>query len=201
MGSGSLAPLVDAHARPGSSAWRAIQPDQHLGLVDGLLSALRRAGEIAPRRVFVEDVHWADAWSLNVLECLADHVGSQPWLIIGCVRDTDRGTRSPLAGTMRRLKRHAAVRVLGLHGLAEPSVERLIEILSGRRPPAELLRATHQRTGGNPLWIRALHGLDTSEPTPRSGRATEPSWRSTRLGPSRSRLYVEACLDDTSSAG
>jgi hypothetical protein len=200
LGSGPLALLLDAHARPDSSAWPASQPDQHLALVDGLRSALWRAGGIAPRRVLVEDVHWADEASLNVLECLADHVGSHPWLIIGTVRDNLVGTRGPLNGTLERLQRRPAVRIVKLRGLAEPGVERLIEIVSGRLPSAELLRSTHQRTGGNPLWIRALHGLHTGDSAPRSGLAIQPSRSSTWLGPSRSRLDVEACLDDTSSA-
>lgn len=100
----------------------------------------------APVLVIVEDLHWADASSLWVLERLARHLGEVAAPVLGTARH-DEATQPPMA----RLTA-AADHVVRLGGLSVEETTRLAELAApgGSVDGAALW----ERTGGIPLFVR-----------------------------------------------
>jgi DNA-binding CsgD family transcriptional regulator len=107
-----------------------------------------------PRLLIVEDVHWADQATLEVLRYLGRRVTRLPALILATFRGEDAAAGSPLSVVLGDLATAAGVSRMELTPLSLAATR----VLAGG--DAVLL---HQRTGGNPFFIReviASGGLD-----------------------------------------
>jgi class 3 adenylate cyclase/tetratricopeptide (TPR) repeat protein len=118
-----------------------------------------------PLLLVVEDLHWADASSLDLFEHLAFAVsdaageGPVPLLLVATHRPVERET--PLGRALNGVAREPICEVLQLHGLGEADVAELIRHLSPGRPSRQLVRALNQATLGNPLFVQELmHHLE-----------------------------------------
>jgi DNA-binding CsgD family transcriptional regulator len=110
-----------------------------------LLSQLGRPGR--PVVAVIEDVHWADGATLDLLRFLGRRVGSTRALILVTYRDDERTADHPLWVALGDLSSHEAVRRIALRPL---SINGVTSLARGRHPdPGEL----HQRTGGNPFFV------------------------------------------------
>ncbi|WP_437726402.1 AAA family ATPase [Sorangium sp. So ce861] len=135
-----------------------------------------------PVALFLDDLQWADAASLQLLEQLATYAGSEHLLLIGAYRDNEVGPAHPLRLTLAEArKRGAAVAELVLEPLSATHVGALVaEAVHAPHAPAEqvepLSRLVYEKTGGNPFFVLqfllALHqeGLITFD-------AEEGRWR------------------------
>lgn len=108
----------------------------------------------------LDDLHWADAPSLRLLEHLAlrldDEVfGSDPLRLVVIV-GTRRDERSPSAVTLDRLRGEAAVTTLHLRGLDNPEVGDLLRSGHGIDLPPVVVRRLATVTRGNPLHLESL---------------------------------------------
>lgn len=100
-----------------------------------------------PLLVLVEDVHWADPTTLEVLDRLVDHVGSEPALLL-------MTTRPEFAPGWRAW---STVMQIALSGLSARQTTELAEtIAGGAELPAEIFRQILERTDGVPLFIEEL---------------------------------------------
>ncbi|WP_437855131.1 sensor histidine kinase [Sorangium sp. So ce363] len=135
-----------------------------------------------PVALFLDDLQWADAGSLQLLEQLATYAGSEHLLLIGAYRDNEVGPAHPLRLTLAEArKRGAAVSELVLEPLSAGHVGAIVaEAVHAPHAPAEqaepLSRLVYEKTGGNPFFVLqfliALHheGLITFD-------ADEGRWR------------------------
>lgn len=100
----------------------------------------------APVLVMVEDLHWADASSLWVVERLARHVGGVAAPVL-CTARREEASNPPLARLMA-----AAGHVVRLGGLSVEETTRLAELAA----PGKSVdgAALWERTGGIPLFVR-----------------------------------------------
>lgn len=108
----------------------------------------------APRLLIVEDVHWADQATLDVLRYLGRRVTRLPTLILATFRSEDAAVGSPLAVVLGDMATAAGVSRMELPPLSLAATR----VLAGG--DAVLL---HRRTGGNPFFIRevmASGGMD-----------------------------------------
>lgn len=108
-----------------------------------LFEALSRA----PRMLIVEDVHWADQATLDVLRYLGRRMTRLPALILATFRSEDAAAGSPLSVVLGDLATAAGVSRMELPPLSLAATR----VLSGG--DAVLL---HRRTSGNPFFIREL---------------------------------------------
>lgn len=121
----------------------------------GVVDALRRAGDSAPRLVVLDDVQWADEATLRLLAFGAPILRTMPVQLLLTRRDEQvPPARRPL---LRELDRHA--RLVPLSGLAVDQVGELVEAATGRRVGPAVVRALHRGTGGNPLFVREVAAL------------------------------------------
>jgi len=125
-------------------------------LFAGLLDELDRGA--GPQVVVVEDAHWADEATLDLLVFLGRRIERTRALLIVTYRDDELAVDHPLRGVVGRLPPEA-VRRLRLLPLSEAAVAELAR-RAGR--PAAGLRSL---TGGNPLLVtEVLAAADAGVP-------------------------------------
>ncbi|WP_437739898.1 AAA family ATPase [Sorangium sp. So ce1504] len=109
-----------------------------------------------PMALFLDDLQWADAASLLLLDHLATHAGGAHLLLIGAYRDNEVGPAHPLRLTLAEArKRGAAVSELVLEPLSAAHVGALVAE-AVHAPEAEvepLSQLVYEKTGGNPFFV------------------------------------------------
>jgi DNA-binding winged helix-turn-helix (wHTH) protein/tetratricopeptide (TPR) repeat protein len=124
-----------------------------------LFDALASAG-YGPLVLSIDDLHWADRPTTDLITAVARRRRPAPLLVVGTYRHTDLDDGHQLSTTVSEL----AVRGLATHiRLAPLSLETATELVTRRQadpPPPEAMKALHRRSGGNPLFLGAL--LDTT---------------------------------------
>jgi len=108
-----------------------------------------------PLALFLDDLQWLDAATLDMLANLMTETDVQWLLVIGAYRDNEVDPAHPL---MRKLdairKAGALVREISLAPLAQEDIGRLIadtlSCMSAAAAP--LARLVHDKTGGNPFF-------------------------------------------------
>lgn len=174
-------PLLDALARlsrqPGN-AWAAAALQQRLP--EGMLSpsaasisspaaaimpdrAVRLLGEaveaLAKERVLIlvlEDLHWSDPSTLDVLSYLAQRPESSRLMVLATYRPTEVILhRHPLRRLEQELRGRQRSSLLPLSRLTLHSVQRWLERLCPS-PPEALVEWFHKRTEGHPLFLVTL---------------------------------------------
>ena len=113
-----------------------------------VVAALVRELQARTPSVFVlEDLHWADEATLDVLKLLARRAETVPALIVASYRDDELDGRHPLRIVLGELATTQAVRRIRLDGLSHEAVARLAEPLS---VDADEL---YRKTAGNPFFV------------------------------------------------
>jgi predicted ATPase/class 3 adenylate cyclase len=130
-----------------------------------------------PLVIFLDDLQWADAPSLALLEALATDRAASHLLLIGGFRDNEVPPSHPLRGSLERIASGGCPVVdLVLAPLDQGTVTAIVDDtlecgLERARPVGALV---HERAGGNPFFvlelIRSLHerGAITFDATARS---------------------------------
>ena len=107
-----------------------------------LLRELRR-----PSIVVIEDVHWADEATLDVLRLLGRRIATVPSMLIASYRDDELDPAHPLRATLGELSRRATTDRLRLERLSRGAVAELAA------PHGVDARELHRRTSGNPFFV------------------------------------------------
>jgi DNA-binding CsgD family transcriptional regulator len=184
-----LGPLFDiaqqVHGRL-HSLCRADAPREQL--FDALLTELCEPGPLPV--VVIEDVHWADEATLDLLGFLARRIREISVLLIVSYRNDELADTHPLRIALGYLAVQHGTRRLALAPLSAQAVRVLI---AGRGvDPAEL----YSVTGGNPFYIRAVLEAGLGE-VPGSARDVVLA-RAARLGPkARETLEAAALIGGT----
>ena len=106
--------------------------------------------------LIVEDVHWADSSSLELLRFLAARFGSQRLLAIATFRsDEVRGSDS-LQRFLAEAPRLPTVERMELPALSRLEVADQMAGILGRRPPEPLVDRISERSDGNPFFVEEL---------------------------------------------
>lgn len=102
--------------------------------------------------VILEDLHWADAETLAVVEYLSDAVADEPLLCIGTARPEERAV--PM---LERLRRDEATTLIGLEPLPSDAVREVVAAcLDTTDPPAEVQEWIARNGDGVPFLIEEL---------------------------------------------
>jgi predicted ATPase len=108
-----------------------------------------------PLVLILEDLHWSDYSTLDLLAILAQRQEPARLLLIGTYRPEDvRRSDHPLQTVRQKLQMHGHCQVLPLTFLSEDAIA---EYLAARFPglprPEQLAHLVHQRSEGNPLFM------------------------------------------------
>jgi DNA-binding CsgD family transcriptional regulator len=136
-----------------------IDPDsQRYLLFEGVSSLLRSIarGPAAGLLLCLEDIHWADASTLLLLEHVARQPATAPLLIIASYRDTELEVGRPLAHTLENLTRQELSQRIDLRRLSKEEVAALLAARGQSSPPASLLQSVFAETEGNPFFVQEV---------------------------------------------
>jgi DNA-binding SARP family transcriptional activator len=136
-------------------------PVSRMQLFRAVIDALAAERALRPVAVVMDDVHWADADTTTLLSLAVDELAAHGVLFAVAVRSGEAGADRVLA-LVDRLRR-ADVHRVSLLPLGVREVGVLVGELSGADPPGEVISAIHDRTAGNPLFVRELVRLLASE--------------------------------------
>jgi DNA-binding CsgD family transcriptional regulator len=126
--------------------------EQHLVLLDRLLSLVERLAMRRPVLLCVDDLHWADVSSLAALDHVARGCGSLPVAVAVGLRPAALGPAG--RGFVRRAE-HAGAVTLDLGPLDGGAVAALVAQVAGGRPGGRLLEHV-AGAAGSPLYVREL---------------------------------------------
>src|SRR5882757_415242 len=149
-----------------------------------------------PLALFLDDLQWLDAATLDLLEHLVTHSEVRHLLLVGAYRDNEVSPSHPLLRTLETIRKAGArVQEIVLAPLGLDDVGRLIADAlhcepERARPLAELVQ---EKTGGNPFFaiqfFRALaeEGLLAFDPVTRAWQ-----WNMDRI---RAKSYTDNVVD------
>lgn len=102
----------------------------------------------------LEDVHWADAETLALLDYLTDTLGDERILCLATIRSGEEGAAR---GLLDRCRRSDAASVMTLERLHTTDVNRMVcSLLGTRDAPAELTAAIAAQAEGLPLCVEEV---------------------------------------------
>lgn len=183
-----LGPLLDIAPGLGPELEELLQQAATRDRVYGaLLTELRRP---EPTIVVLEDMHWADEASLDLLRYLGRRIATTSALLLATYRDDEVGPSHPLRMVLGDLATSPNVRRLNLAPLSQAAI-RLLANGSGVDPVA-----LFRRTAGNPFFV-----TETLAAGPESQASLPPSVRDVVQGraarlsaPARALLEVGAII-------
>lgn len=131
-------------------AWQDLDRDRLVGSIAG---ALRSLAHRTPVTVVLEDLHWADAATTDLLPPLAESLAGAPVVLIG----TYRGTELPRAHSLRRartdLRRAGLLSEIALRPFDSEETAELLAGALGARPSPALVDAIHARADGVAFYV------------------------------------------------
>jgi DNA-binding winged helix-turn-helix (wHTH) protein/predicted ATPase len=109
----------------------------------------------SPLLLILEDLHWSDYSTLDLVSYLARRQDSARLLVIGTYRPVDVIVGDhPLKGVKRELQAHGLCHELPLECLSEEAVGKYLTArFPGHEFPLRLRRTIYRRTEGNPLFM------------------------------------------------
>jgi len=146
-----LAPLLDGHDAPARSREALFS-----GVVD-VLTGLCAAH--APVLVVLDDVHWLDEGSAELLHYTARMQRDQPIVFLLAARDAELHDQQSVLRVLRSLRRDLEVREIALPRLAEAATRSLVEHVDRNADAATL----YAHSGGNPLFALELARAGATE--------------------------------------
>jgi DNA-binding CsgD family transcriptional regulator len=126
-------------------------------LFEQMLTLLERLAETGPVVLVIEDAHWADRSTRDLMAFL---IGSQQVLdrvlIIVSFRSDELHRTHPLRPVLAELGRLGWVERMELPRLGRLTADQLVASIIGREPEPRLADEIYQRAEGNPLFVEEL---------------------------------------------
>ena len=111
----------------------------------------------APLVILLDDLHWADESTLQLLQHLAPQLSSMRLLAIATYRDVGLDATRPFTNMLETLLRQRLAARVPLRSLTEGDVEQMIAAMSRSTPPAGLAHAIFDETEGNPFFVEEVY--------------------------------------------
>jgi predicted ATPase len=154
-----LGPAIVPLARllPMVAAWLPLESHQSLttdekqATLQGLLLAFDRLVQHGPTMIVIEDVHWADEASLDLLLHLVRSARARPLLVLLTLRAEDAGPS--VVDFRATLERQRLMIEVPLSPLSRAETETMIQCIVGATIPPDLLETILALSEGNPFFV------------------------------------------------
>jgi predicted ATPase/DNA-binding CsgD family transcriptional regulator len=125
-------------------------------LVEALRCALVAIGRTQPVAVFLDDLHWADAASLELLPALAGGLAGEPVVLVGAYRSDDLPRGHALRRVRTELRREGRLREVVVEPLDLTGTGALASRILGGAVGSRLATLLYHRTQGVPFFVEEL---------------------------------------------
>jgi len=123
--------------------------------VRAFLSALTRR---QPLVVLLDDLHWADGGTLQLLRHVARGLRAERMLVVGTYRDVEVDRAHPLSTVLAEMNRERLFRRVLVRGLTPEHVAAMIQATFQTRNPVsdEMRSLIYRETEGNPFFVEEV---------------------------------------------
>ncbi|MGZ4694897.1 MAG: ATP-binding protein, partial [Acidimicrobiales bacterium] len=132
-------------------------------LLELLLGLLEHLASSAPVLFVIEDLHWADRSTLDLLVFLERNL-SGPVVLLATLRSDELHRRHPLRPVLAELIRSGAPTRVDLLPFTRRELADQVEAITGAAPHDDVLEALYRRCEGNPLFAEELLAATTERP-------------------------------------
>src|SRR5262245_19617378 len=157
-GSPELARLLPGLATSGElpGPWAADADTERHRLHGAVTDLLVGLGAESPVLLVLEDIHWADASTLQLVRHLVRSGAAARMLLVATYRDSESDAPSDLADALVDVSRTEGVVRLRLGGLSAVEVAEFVRLTTRAEAAPDLTEAIHELTGGNALLVTEL---------------------------------------------
>lgn len=138
------------------------EPDERTRLYEHVLLLLEGLARQRPLTLIIEDAHWADRSTHELLVFLVHNLRAAPVLLLVTFRSDELHRKHPLRPLLSELDRVRAVERHELPRLEQREVAEQAAAILGGATDTALVDDLYARTEGNPLFVEAL--LDCPAP-------------------------------------
>ncbi len=155
-----------------------VPPDGHAG--QGRLFALtlrlvERLAAQQPLVLVIEDLHWADRSTLDLIVFLVRSLRDVPVAVVGTFRSDELDTGTGLRDVLAELDRLAHLSRLEVPRLSRRAVAEQLRGLLDELPSPALVRQVYARSEGNPFFVEELVRIERHRSEPAGAGARLPA--------------------------
>ena len=121
-----------------------------------IFAVLERLASEEPMLLVLEDVHWADQTSLELLHHLAHRARSLCMLIIATYRSDELHAAHPLRRLLGALARDRVGEEMRIQALTRDQTTEMLKCILGTDPDPAFAAAIWRRSEGNPFFVEEL---------------------------------------------
>jgi DNA-binding CsgD family transcriptional regulator/tetratricopeptide (TPR) repeat protein len=136
-------------------------------LFEAVAALVENAVAEQPLMLVVEDMHWADGSTRDLLRFVLRAVDSAQLMLVTTYRSDEIHRRHPLRPFLAELDRVPWVQRLDVPRFSHDEVDEQLRALLDREPSPELVEQTYRRSGGIPFFVEELAGsvgYDSTQP-------------------------------------
>ena len=142
-----------------------------------IFAVLERLAAEEPMLLVLEDVHWADQTSLELLHHLAHRASSQPMLVLATYRSDELHSAHPLRRLLGSLARDRVGEEIRIEPLDRDETTEMLRCMLGVEPDPAFAAAIWRRSEGNPFFVEELLSVLATggalDPTPEAAAILE----------------------------
>jgi len=135
-------------------------------LFELILTLIGRLAEDTPLVVGIEDAHWIDRASRDLVTFLVHNLSNERVALVLTWRTDQVGPASLNSVWLAELVRGPAVERIELPRLDREAVAELVRLIRGERPSPAFVIRTFERSDGNPFFVEELLTSDQPEVAP-----------------------------------
>jgi DNA-binding CsgD family transcriptional regulator/tetratricopeptide (TPR) repeat protein len=137
-----------------------------LGMFEAFRAVLERLSQEGAVVVAIEDLHWADRSTLDLVTWLARNLAGSRVLLVATYRSDEMRRSHPLRPVLAELGRLPHVDRVELEPLTSQEVADLLTAIHGRPVPPEIVSQVADRSEGNPFFAEELFAASGNERVP-----------------------------------
>jgi tetratricopeptide (TPR) repeat protein/transcriptional regulator with XRE-family HTH domain len=132
-------------------------PEEQLRLRHAVTSFLQVVATETPVALLLDDLHWADAASLELLRHIVRYSATSRIFLLGLYRDVEVGRRHRLRAVLQGLTQESLVERIVLQCFDQGGTAELMAATLGTpNVSAEFAALIQERTGGNPFFVQEV---------------------------------------------
>jgi ATP/maltotriose-dependent transcriptional regulator MalT len=134
-------------------------PSQPSALLELVLGVVQRLAGAQPLVLIIEDLHWGDQSTLDLLAYLVRVLRDAPVLIVTTYRSDEIHRRHALRPLLTSWDRVRTVRRIELHRFGPDEVAAQLDAIQGSSVPRRLVELIFERSEGNAFLVEEILGL------------------------------------------